>query len=127
MPSANVCDPGLACLAPDLATECDPRAPGCCLPFCDIDLPNTCPGHARQAACQGPTSASPSADHSLPGITTKLNYSGIDVVSPIIVKDMEGKDVHAEALGERGRQLGPSGGDAAVGLASTTLRRRWRC
>lgn len=41
---ANVCDPGLACLAPDLATECDPKAPGCCLPFCDIDLPNTCPG-----------------------------------------------------------------------------------
>lgn len=29
----------------------------------------------------------------LPGITTRLNYSGIDVISPIIVQDMEGKDV----------------------------------
>lgn len=29
----------------------------------------------------------------LPGITTQLNYSGIDVISPIIVQDMEGKDV----------------------------------
>ena len=29
----------------------------------------------------------------LPGITTRLNYSGIDTISPIIVQDMEGKDV----------------------------------
>lgn len=29
----------------------------------------------------------------LPGITTRLNYSGIDTISPVIVKDMEGKDV----------------------------------
>lgn len=31
--------------------------------------------------------------NNLPGITTQLNYSGIDVIQPIIVKDMEGKDV----------------------------------
>lgn len=31
--------------------------------------------------------------NNLPGITTRLNYSGIDVISPVIVKDMEGKDV----------------------------------
>ena len=29
----------------------------------------------------------------LPGILTRLNYSGIDVISPVIVQDMEGKDV----------------------------------
>ncbi len=31
--------------------------------------------------------------NNLPGITTRLNYSGIDSISPIIVQDMEGKDV----------------------------------
>lgn len=37
---ANGCDPGLVCLNPALATECDPNAAGCCLPFCDITMPN---------------------------------------------------------------------------------------
>jgi len=31
--------------------------------------------------------------NNLPGITTRLNYSGVDLISPIIVQDMEGKDV----------------------------------
>jgi hypothetical protein len=31
--------------------------------------------------------------NNLPGILTRLNYSGIDVISPVIVQDMEGKDV----------------------------------
>lgn len=31
--------------------------------------------------------------NNLPGITTQLNYSGIDSISPVIVKDMEGQDV----------------------------------
>jgi hypothetical protein len=31
--------------------------------------------------------------NNLPGITTRLNYSGIDAISPIIVQDMEGEDV----------------------------------
>jgi hypothetical protein len=43
----NVCDPGLVCLTPELGVECDPRAAGCCLPFCDLTLPNTCPGQGQ--------------------------------------------------------------------------------
>jgi hypothetical protein len=35
---ANACDAGLLCANPALATECDPQAAGCCLPFCDIQL-----------------------------------------------------------------------------------------
>lgn len=31
--------------------------------------------------------------NSLPGITTRLNYSGIDTISPVIVQDMDGMDV----------------------------------
>ena len=37
---ANACDPGLVCLDPSLATECDPMAIGCCLPFCDVTAPD---------------------------------------------------------------------------------------
>jgi hypothetical protein len=40
----NACDPGLACLNPEAASECDPNEPGCCLPFCDLSLPPGCPG-----------------------------------------------------------------------------------
>ena len=42
------CNPGLACLDPSAAIECDPMASGCCLPFCDLDDPNTCPGQGQQ-------------------------------------------------------------------------------
>ena len=45
---ANACDPGLLCLIPELAAECDPQALGCCLPFCDLSLPNACPGQGQQ-------------------------------------------------------------------------------
>ncbi|MCY0990771.1 hypothetical protein OV203_26740 [Nannocystis sp. ILAH1] len=45
---ANACDPGLYCLAPQLASECDPQFIGCCLPFCDTSLPNTCPGQGQE-------------------------------------------------------------------------------
>ncbi|MDC0716635.1 hypothetical protein [Nannocystis bainbridge] len=31
--------------------------------------------------------------NNLPGILTRLNYSGIDTISPVIVQDMEGKDI----------------------------------
>jgi hypothetical protein len=41
---ANACDPGLWCTDPALASECDPMFPGCCIPFCDLDEANTCPG-----------------------------------------------------------------------------------
>ena len=36
---ANACDPGFLCANPALATECDPMAAGCCLPFCDLKMP----------------------------------------------------------------------------------------
>lgn len=42
------CDPGLHCAEPALAIECDPRAYGCCLPFCDTDAPAACPGVDQQ-------------------------------------------------------------------------------
>lgn len=41
---ANDCAAGLTCEDSALAGECDPMASGCCLPFCDVDEPNTCPG-----------------------------------------------------------------------------------
>ncbi|PCC72914.1 hypothetical protein SAMN02745121_02032 [Nannocystis exedens] len=41
------CDPGLWCGEPELAGECDPEALGCCLPFCDLNLPQ-CPGPMLQ-------------------------------------------------------------------------------
>ena len=37
--AANACKPGLVCVDPDYAGECDPMAPGCCLPFCDLTMP----------------------------------------------------------------------------------------
>ncbi|MFZ6184349.1 hypothetical protein [Nannocystis pusilla] len=44
----NTCDPGLYCVQPELAGECDPQAIGCCLPFCDTSLANTCPGQGQE-------------------------------------------------------------------------------
>ncbi len=35
----NACTPGFVCANPTLATECDPMAAGCCLPFCDLTNP----------------------------------------------------------------------------------------
>ena len=46
----NACDPGLSCLPPSFAAECDPMAPGCCLPFCDLMDP-TCTNQG--ATCIG--------------------------------------------------------------------------
>lgn len=40
---ANACDAGLWCAPPAQASECDPLAAGCCLPFCDVMAP-ACPG-----------------------------------------------------------------------------------
>jgi hypothetical protein len=39
----NVCDYGLYCAAPETVPMCD-NGDGCCSPYCDITLPNTCPG-----------------------------------------------------------------------------------
>lgn len=44
----NVCEPGLACAASTAASECDQGAAGCCLPYCDLDLPPNCPGAMQQ-------------------------------------------------------------------------------
>ncbi|MCY1010225.1 hypothetical protein OV079_32590 [Nannocystis pusilla] len=44
----NTCDSGLYCVQPKLAGECDPQALGCCLPFCDTSLANTCPGQGQE-------------------------------------------------------------------------------
>jgi len=42
---ANACDKGLLCLNSSAATECDPNAGGCCMPFCDLSKPEVvCPG-----------------------------------------------------------------------------------
>lgn len=40
----NACDPGLLCVNVAYASECDPYAYECCLPFCDLTLPPNCPG-----------------------------------------------------------------------------------
>lgn len=40
----NDCAPGLACAGPDLAGECEGAPTGCCLPYCALSQPNTCPG-----------------------------------------------------------------------------------
>ncbi|MBZ5708218.1 hypothetical protein [Nannocystis pusilla] len=45
---ANGCDPGLVCHLPEFAVECDPSGLGCCLPFCDVSQPNTCPGQGQE-------------------------------------------------------------------------------
>jgi hypothetical protein len=45
---ANACDPGLICADPLSAEECDPQAPGCCLPFCDLGAPPSCPGNGQE-------------------------------------------------------------------------------
>ena len=39
----NTCDPGLACVDSTEAPLCDPKAPGCCLPFCDTSKAGKCP------------------------------------------------------------------------------------
>ncbi|PCC75523.1 hypothetical protein SAMN02745121_00063 [Nannocystis exedens] len=44
----NFCDPGLLCIGPKLASECDPAETGCCLPFCDLTAPPSCPGQGQE-------------------------------------------------------------------------------
>lgn len=40
----NACDPGLGCVEPSAyGPGCPAGASGCCSPFCDTALPNTCP------------------------------------------------------------------------------------
>ncbi|WAS93749.1 hypothetical protein [Nannocystis punicea] len=44
------CDPGLFCAEPGAALECDPDAAGCCVPWCDLGQPLSCPGAGQ--SCQ---------------------------------------------------------------------------
>ncbi|MBZ5707792.1 hypothetical protein [Nannocystis pusilla] len=45
---ANACEPGLACVVPDLVFECDPDSSGCCTLYCDLDGPDSCPGAGQE-------------------------------------------------------------------------------
>lgn len=58
---ANECHRGQYCGDPALAAECDPMGPGCCLPFCDVDEPNTCPGVGQECVpwYEDPADAAP--------------------------------------------------------------------
>jgi hypothetical protein len=40
----NACDKGFLCANPTIASECDPMAIGCCVPFCDITQAGVCTG-----------------------------------------------------------------------------------
>ncbi len=44
----NACDPGNMCVESGAALECDQQVAGCCEPFCDLLLPNTCPGAGQE-------------------------------------------------------------------------------
>ncbi|MCY0988586.1 hypothetical protein OV203_15745 [Nannocystis sp. ILAH1] len=45
---ADACQSGLTCFSSESASECDPNGIGCCTPYCDVDLPDTCPGVGQQ-------------------------------------------------------------------------------
>ena len=59
----DTCDPGLFCADPALAAECDPMAPGCCLPFCDLDNPECTNKGATCVPWYPPGMAPPLLDH----------------------------------------------------------------
>ncbi|MDC0671660.1 hypothetical protein, partial [Nannocystis radixulma] len=42
------CAPGLQCVEPQGAVECDLQAQGCCVPFCDLMAANACPGEGQE-------------------------------------------------------------------------------
>ncbi|MDC0718417.1 hypothetical protein [Nannocystis bainbridge] len=58
----NECDLGLLCHPSALADECDPRATGCCLPFCDVTQPNSCPGAGQECVSWYEPDAAPPLD-----------------------------------------------------------------
>lgn len=41
---SNTCDPGFVCAGSPSASECDQKVTGCCQPYCDLDMPDTCTG-----------------------------------------------------------------------------------
>ncbi|WP_143140898.1 hypothetical protein [Nannocystis exedens] len=44
----NQCDDGLFCSTTQGAVECDPDGAGCCLAYCDLSAPGTCPGVGQE-------------------------------------------------------------------------------
>lgn len=46
----NVCDYGLFCANQEAVPGCD-NPDGCCSPYCDVTLPNTCPGADQGQEC----------------------------------------------------------------------------
>jgi len=44
----NACDKGFMCANPEIATECDPMAIGCCIAFCDIGEAGVCTGQNQE-------------------------------------------------------------------------------
>ncbi|HEY8378611.1 MAG TPA: ribulose phosphate epimerase [Nannocystis sp.] len=46
----NVCDPGLFCAVPEAVPGCE-SGDGCCTPYCDLTLPNNCPGKDQGQEC----------------------------------------------------------------------------
>ncbi len=61
--SPNACDPGLFCLDPALAAECDPMAAGCCLPVCDLDMPECTNQGAQCVPWSEPGTAPPGLEN----------------------------------------------------------------
>jgi len=65
------CSPGFLCLPPSSAVECNPENSGCCEPFCDKILPNSCPGQGQSCVSYFPDPVPPEYAHvgycSLPG------------------------------------------------------------
>ena len=63
--SVTDCDPGTFCGNPAIYPGCDPKAAGCCIPFCELDMPvcvdgTECtpwyamtppPGHEKLGSC----------------------------------------------------------------------------
>ena len=47
----NVCDPGTACVAPELVPNCEGEN-GCCAPFCSLALPDDCASLLPGTECQ---------------------------------------------------------------------------
>lgn len=56
---ANDCAAGLACAASELAGECDDAQLGCCLPYCALSQPNTCPGQGLECLPWFPEGTAP--------------------------------------------------------------------
>ena len=56
----NTCDPGLMCYdTASVSTGCNPGSLGCCTPFCDTSLANTCPGPAQTCVAVYPEGEAP--------------------------------------------------------------------